>query len=176
MEAAAYRDADHASAIHSILATQEPSKERDHNVRGMMLELCESLDLRAAQVSDLLGKIRFLEEDSMRKPCKKRKTECKTIFAALLDRVERADVASMFVDPVSTEIQGYYERIKNPMDLSTMRRRLPSYSSITEFEQDLTLIIDNCLKFNGEHSFVGQYAVETAREWKQTTDAARKLV
>jgi hypothetical protein len=190
MEAAAYRDADNASAIYNILVMQDPSDEKDQQVRRMMLELCESLDLRAAQVSDLLGQFRFLEdkrktdelranEDKKRKKTEQKKPEQKPradILEALLDRVGRADVASMFAEPVSAEIEGYSKYIKNPMDLATIRRRLASYQSITAVEQDLATIIDNCVKFNGERTPVGQYALETAREWREAVQAAKNAV
>ena len=45
--------------------------------------------------------------------------------------------------------QVYLEEIKQPMDLSTMQQKLPTYASITDFEVDLRLMLDNCMQFNG---------------------------
>jgi len=91
----------------------------------------------------------------------------------LLDRVRRADIAGMFAEPVPAEMEGYHAYIKTPMDLSTMEARLASYHTITAFEKDLALILENCIKFNGGRSALGQYAKEIAREWLKATQAAR---
>lgn len=52
------------------------------------------------------------------------------------------------VDPV--EVPDYLSVIKNPMDLSTMSKRLESnhYKSIAEFTADIKLIADNCRTYN----------------------------
>jgi histone acetyltransferase len=45
---------------------------------------------------------------------------------------------------------GYFEVIKHPMDLSTMRGRLEShrYKSLSDFVADATLMFDNCRTYN----------------------------
>lgn len=52
------------------------------------------------------------------------------------------------VDP--NEVPDYLTVIKNPMDLSTMSKRLESdhYKSISEFTADIKLIADNCRTYN----------------------------
>lgn len=54
------------------------------------------------------------------------------------------------VDEESLGLPDYYETIKNPMDLGTMRKKMDKreYISADEFEKDMRLIVKNCLKYN----------------------------
>lgn len=56
------------------------------------------------------------------------------------------------VDPVALNIPHYFTVIKNPMDVSTVGRKLSTgdYSRAKDFEHDMRLIITNCYKFNPE--------------------------
>lgn len=60
------------------------------------------------------------------------------------------------VDPVKLGIPDYFDVIKNPMDLSTVRRKLEmgQYTSAEQFEADIRLIISNCLTYNAPDSDV----------------------
>ncbi|XP_078454858.1 nucleosome-remodeling factor subunit BPTF isoform X9 [Lampetra planeri] len=62
-----------------------------------------------------------------------------------------------FLEPVDEEeAPGYYEVIKEPMDLSTIEKRLSSrfYSKLAEFVGDMTKMFDNCRYYNpGESTF-----------------------
>lgn len=44
------------------------------------------------------------------------------------------------------------------MDLNTMKQKLSAgeYSSIEDFHCDISLMLDNCLEFNGREDNVGQ--------------------
>jgi hypothetical protein len=56
-----------------------------------------------------------------------------------------------FLKPVQKrDAPNYYDLIKNPMDLSTMTKKLRSfvYNSKSEFVKDLDLIWSNCLEYN----------------------------
>lgn len=67
------------------------------------------------------------------------------------------------VDPVALNIPHYPSIIKNPMDFSTIERKLtasnpvkpdpnslnPRYRTAEEFVADIRLIISNCVTFNG---------------------------
>ncbi|KAI8911563.1 Bromodomain-containing protein [Gorgonomyces haynaldii] len=54
------------------------------------------------------------------------------------------------VDPIALGIPTYFDVIKNPMDLSTMRKKLDlwEYETADEFEADMRLMINNCFTFN----------------------------
>ncbi|KAJ1558080.1 hypothetical protein HK096_003658, partial [Nowakowskiella sp. JEL0078] len=60
------------------------------------------------------------------------------------------------VDPVALNIPTYFDIIKRPMDLSTIRRKLDSnvYESGEEFEDDFRLMLRNCFTFNDPMSLV----------------------
>ncbi|KAH7399924.1 hypothetical protein BKA64DRAFT_642081 [Cadophora sp. MPI-SDFR-AT-0126] len=54
------------------------------------------------------------------------------------------------VDPVALGIPNYFAIIKKPMDLGTMSTKLKGgqYSSASDFEKDMRLLLANCFKFN----------------------------
>ncbi|KAF7727505.1 hypothetical protein EC973_007483 [Apophysomyces ossiformis] len=62
------------------------------------------------------------------------------------------------VDAAALNIPQYYEIIKKPMDLSTVRRNLDEnrYTTIWEFEKDIRQIFWNCYRFNDASSWVAQ--------------------
>lgn len=162
--AEAYLAAREAAGIHSMLH-EDPTPERDDQVRQLLLKHVLGLEGQADRVADLVDQVQRLN----------RQLELHRVLMDLWLRVRRADIAGMFAEPVSPEFDGYYTHIKTPMDLATMGQRLMVYPTITAFEQDLALIIDNCLKFNGPRSFLGEYAIETAREWHRVVRAARAV-
>ncbi len=67
----------------------------------------------------------------------------------VLDRLKKKDHYNIFLKPVN--VAGYRDVIKNPMDFSTMGKKLQDqqYKSLGEFRRDLDLIWSNCLCFNG---------------------------
>ena len=53
----------------------------------------------------------------------------------------------------------YTEAIRHPMDFRTIQEeRLPYYQSITELQDDLLQVFENCIKFNGATSDFGKQA------------------
>ena len=49
---------------------------------------------------------------------------------------------------------GYFKEIAHPMDLSTIRSKIvPHYRNLSEFEADVKLMIDNCIKYNGANGY-----------------------
>lgn len=70
-----------------------------------------------------------------------------------MKKPKHAAFASAFyvpVDPVALNIPNYFTTIKNPMDLSTITKKLQSgaYQKFKDFESDVQLIFSNCYKFN----------------------------
>ena len=81
----------------------------------------------------------------------------------VLNRVKRNANAGPFlqpVDPVALAIPDYPEKIKHPMDLSTIKNKIDTYNSNDEFLADMKLMFDNCYLYNGEESPVGQMGKE----------------
>ena len=67
----------------------------------------------------------------------------------------------IFKDPVDTVTTGaadYYTVIKQPMDFSTMRDKLKKhqYRKIEEFIQDMRLVFNNCIFYNGNESKIAE--------------------
>ncbi|PJF18487.1 Bromo domain-containing protein [Paramicrosporidium saccamoebae] len=60
------------------------------------------------------------------------------------------------VDPAKLGIPDYYDVIKQPMDLSTVRRKLEAgqYTTAEQFEGDVRLIFSNCYSYNAPDSDV----------------------
>ena len=75
-----------------------------------------------------------------------------------------ADVDNVFEFPV-VEVHPdiadeYLARIENPMDLITIKEeRIPGYQSILELQQDLILMFNNCVVFNGKRALLSKYAM-----------------
>jgi hypothetical protein len=76
------------------------------------------------------------------------------------------------VDPVRDNAPGYFEIIQNPMDLSTVKKKLSEhrYESVQAFVSDLHLIWDNALVFNGPESMFAFMATDlkkwTEKQWR----------
>jgi len=77
------------------------------------------------------------------------------------------------VDPVALNIPNYFTTIKNPMDLSTVTKKLQAgvYQRAKDFEADVRLIFSNCYKFNP----VGNPVREMGRQLEAVFDEKWKV-
>ena len=76
------------------------------------------------------------------------------------------------VDPVKDHCPTYLEIIKNPMDLSTMKKKLTQnkYETLQAFIDDIQLICDNAATFNGKASMlamVGEDIMRETEKWRE---------
>ncbi|XP_045508101.1 uncharacterized protein LOC123703935 [Colias croceus] len=95
------------------------------------------------------------EKNSTKKQNNKELQFCKS----LLCEMECHEHAWPFLIPVNTKQFPQYKKvIKNPMDLSTIKRKLQEagYKSKDEFAADVRLIFSNCEVFNEDDSPVGR--------------------
>lgn len=69
---------------------------------------------------------------------------------SVLDKIAKVDVRMIFAEPVPDDVPKYREIIKEPMDLSTMRKKAKKgkYKTLEMFTEDFNLMIRNCLTFN----------------------------
>lgn len=69
------------------------------------------------------------------------------------------------VDPIALNIPTYFDVIKQPMDLSTIKRKLEhnQYPTLDAFESDMRIMINNCLTFNHPADPVYAMGVEFQR-------------
>jgi hypothetical protein len=82
-----------------------------------------------------------------------------------LKNVSKVDRYDVFAAPVSVDdVPDYYEEIKEPMDLSTMKKKLESSTyghgndAIVAFYKDFLLMMDNCRQYNNDDSDVTEEA------------------
>ncbi|KAL3672914.1 hypothetical protein V7S43_002216 [Phytophthora oleae] len=68
----------------------------------------------------------------------------------VLDKIAKIDARLIFAEPVPDDVPKYREIIKDPMDLSTMRRKAKrgKYKTLDTFVADFNLMIRNCMTFN----------------------------
>lgn len=54
------------------------------------------------------------------------------------------------VDPVALNIPDYFEKITNPMDFSTIQKKMDSsqYTNVDDFAEDIRLVFTNCFSYN----------------------------
>jgi bromodomain-containing factor 1 len=77
-----------------------------------------------------------------------------------LKRIKDAGPFIEPVDPVKLNIPTYPTIIKNPMDISTMEKKLKGdeYATVEDYIADMDLIVSNAVTFNGPDHFVSNSA------------------
>merc|ERR1719367_1604266 len=76
------------------------------------------------------------------------------LSSILNDKIKTRKESGPFMKPVNKkQVKDYYDKIKQPMDLETMSKKIVShkYHSRQEFVDDMKLIYTNSLTFNGEN-------------------------
>ena len=71
------------------------------------------------------------------------------------------------VDPEELNIPDYFNIIKNPMDFSTIKKKLANctYTNLQEFCNDMNLVFENCYTYNGRKSFIGDMCTRVKKEY-----------
>ena len=100
-------------------------------------------------------------------PAAKLKSKCLEVLK-LLQSHQHGWVFNTPVDPVELGLTDYFEVIKHPMDLGTIKKRLENgcYSSIEKFRVDVFLTFDNAMVYNPEGSVVHNMAHEMKEKFK----------
>jgi hypothetical protein len=75
----------------------------------------------------------------------------------------KADTKGIFAIPVAEkyplDAADYCKYVKDPMDFRTIStKRVPIYKHITELQEDLIKVFQNCIVYNGETSEFFEYA------------------
>jgi hypothetical protein len=83
---------------------------------------------------------------------------CGTVLKELFSK-KHAHYAWPFLQPVAVDLLGlndYYDIIKRPMDLGTVKRKYDNreYSTPSEFAEDVRLVFTNCYRYNAVESDV----------------------
>lgn len=110
--------------------------------------------------------------------------ETAKLLQKLLRKLCRLQGALPFLRPVDIMLDGcptYYQVIKEPMDMGTMRRKLQKglYENVDQFNDDMKKVFANCYKFNppGTPVYLMGQSVEEAfdKEWPKFLEENKKL-
>ena len=73
------------------------------------------------------------------------------------------------VDPVELNIPDYFDIIKNPMDFSTIKKKLNNftYTNLKEFNDDMDLLFENCYLYNGKNTNIGNMCTRVKNEYNR---------
>ena len=93
----------------------------------------------------------------------------KQFCADVTEKLKAHDLAQVFlnpVDPERDELRDYLQRVKEPMDLSTLSSKLENgaYRNVGEWKQDLMRIWDNAVLYHTEAGVVGMLAKKMKRK------------
>jgi E1A/CREB-binding protein len=85
--------------------------------------------------------------------------KCLPVLKKLIDH-ECSWIFMQPVDPVELNLPDYFDIIKNPMDLGTIKKKAENngYKSLSEFDADVRLTFDNAIAYNGDGSDVCKVA------------------
>jgi hypothetical protein len=91
------------------------------------------------------------------------KTEYKERCTKIIDELFQHPIAEVFrrpVDPQADDVPEYFDIVKHPSDLGTVRTKLKNdrYRSLQDFKRDVNLIWENAELYNGKQSlpcFIG---------------------
>jgi len=87
----------------------------------------------------------------------------------ILKRLRKHEDAYPFAEPVPKTVEGYYERIKHPMDISTIQTKLDQgqYAEWRQFEGDFKQMIANCKEFNEPGSEIVKMCIRLDEFYQQ---------
>ncbi|KFW76624.1 Bromodomain and PHD finger-containing protein 3, partial [Manacus vitellinus] len=162
--------------LHSHLQSQRNTeqKEQDEKTSAVKAELKYWQKLRhdlerARLLIELIRKREKLKREQVKvhqAAMELQLTPFNVLLRTTLDLLQEKDAAQIFTEPVNLNEaslfpRDYLEFISNPMDFSTMRRKLEShlYRTLDEFEEDFNLIVTNCMRYNAKDTIFHRAAV-----------------
>lgn len=91
------------------------------------------------------------------------------IVQKLMLHPKNANIFNAPVDPIALDIPSYFQVIKSPMDLGTIKSRLQCghYSSINQCFEDVRLVFSNAMTFNVPDHYVHRVAKELLVEFEE---------
>ncbi len=124
--------------------TSPPEKKK----RRMPVEDTTSTLLKSLTVEQIELHIQSLSSVTQL-PAKSLKEKCSVVLKVLMNH-DDGWVFNAPVDPVNLGIPDYFEKIKKPMDLGSINKRLENggYREISQFDADVRLTFDNAMLYN----------------------------
>ncbi|KAK6909488.1 hypothetical protein I203_103507 [Kwoniella mangroviensis CBS 8507] len=101
-------------------------------------------------VADISGELETPPNSTRLKPTREQRSSQKLLYS-LLDAIAQHRNGNVFQTPVKkSDASDYYQIIKRPMDLKTIRARIKDglITGIEEFERDVLLIFANAMMYN----------------------------
>lgn len=125
-----------------------PKPQEDHTLIN-----CFSIDQIETHIASLNKGLQLAPQ--------KLKTTCLDVLKVLQSH-QHGWVFNSPVDPVELGLPDYFEVVKKPMDLGTIRKKLENgvYHSLEDFEANVHLTFDNAMLYNPEGSVVYNMAKE----------------
>ncbi|CAG9862101.1 unnamed protein product [Phyllotreta striolata] len=158
------------------LQSAQGGTPRDSNTGNVdTLELCRQLkywqclrqDLeRARLLCELVRKREKIKLEFTKVSERLMRIKLKPLEASLrniLDLIHAKDTNEIFTEPVDLEeVPDYLTVVTDPMDLSTMRKKLDAgqYLDLTAMEKDFNLMIANCLAYNNKDTVFYRAAIK----------------
>ncbi|XP_066525048.1 bromodomain-containing protein 1 isoform X2 [Hoplias malabaricus] len=174
--------------LHSSLQSQKSTpKHSEEESRALKEQLKEWHRLRhdlerARLLLELIRKREKLKREEMKLQqsiLELQLTPFTILLRSVLEGLQEKDQARIFAQPVNTqEVPDYLDHIKNPMDFSTMRKRIDAqgYKNLDEFEADFNLIVANCMKYNAKDTYFYRAAVRLRDQGGMLLRKARRHV
>ncbi|PFX15584.1 peregrin-like [Stylophora pistillata] len=101
------------------------------------------------------------------------------VLRKTLELLQTKDPGEIFAEPVDTdEVTDYLEVIDEPMDFSTISKRIDDnhYTTMEQFERDFNLVIGNCLRYNAPDTIYYRAALKMRDQGRPIVRAARRQV
>ncbi|OXU28273.1 hypothetical protein TSAR_009487 [Trichomalopsis sarcophagae] len=100
-----------------------------------------------------------------------------SVLRVLLETLKLRDPNDVFGQPVNIEeVPDYLDIVTHPMDLSTMEAKIDrsEYDSISAFEADFNLMVNNCLAYNRKDTMFYRAGVKMREQGGVLIEQARK--
>lgn len=92
-------------------------------------------------------------------------------LSSAVNHIKKQKNVTPFLLPVShANYPNYPLIVKNPMDISKIESKLATYTSTKEFMDDVNLIRDNCIAFNGANTQISHWAIQIAKSTEKFLD------
>jgi len=139
-----------------------PKPQEDHTLIN-----CFSVDQIETHIESL--------NKGLQLPPQKLKANCLEVLKVLQGH-QHGWVFNSPVDPVELGLPDYFEVIKQPMDLGTIRKKLENgcYHSLDDFHNHVQITFDNAMLYNPEGSVVYNMASEMKTKFLQDYDILLK--
>lgn len=109
--------------------------------------------------------LKFLCDSQKKAEIAIRQITLQEVLKQMLDHLKKLPKAHIFLAKVGKkDAPGYYDVIKNPMDLGTMTKKLHLYRDLDQFQEDIDLIVSNCLLYNASAEYYSECAMELKLE------------